>query len=255
MSDKRVAPMGEEKVEEKVQDGQTKRRRRRKKPKPEQQGEAASPPKESSQDSSTSPQTPKEPSDSKPPSPQAAGATSEKPKSPRRRRKKPRPTAPPVTVKEKPLAETEEERLLKWSVHLFKRRKKVSVLVVGLVLMTTYFTFWLYREWLLSIVVVLISVGALSAYFFPISYTLSDRGVKMVNFLAREDKGWNDFWTYFHYNDGIQLAYDHRKLKGRVRGGIMLYFDDGRVHQQKIDEIVKAHLPSPDEVGAYRQKR
>jgi hypothetical protein len=122
--------------------------------------------------------------------------------------------------------------------------------VVGVILATTALTYYVYREWYVPVLLLLISMGALSAYFFPIRYTLSDQRVKMTNFLAREDKGWDDFWTYHVYPDGVQLAFDQRNLRGRVRGGVMLYYDDQPAHRDRIMEIVTSHLQSPREVGA-----
>ena len=257
MSDKQIAATGEEEEKKPPRDEKSKgRRRRRKKPKPEQ-ADGVEAPSEEKKQSSERPKRKKRPPGSKPrpprPDEESSEGTSRPPR--RKKKKKPKPKAPPEEKKPQPPVEEEDEVLLQWSVHLFKRRRGISALVVGMVIMATYFGYWLFHEWFLSVIVVLISVGALSAYFFPISYTLSQRGMKMKNFLAREDKQWHEFWTYVHYPDGVLLAYDQRKLKGRVRQGVMLYYDDEGELKDKISEIVSPRLPSPEEVGAFRRKK
>ncbi len=261
MSEKPISAEGEEKRDDKPEEKITKLRRRRKKPKPEpaDDGKAKS---SESEKPSPRPKRKKRPPEGQP---KAASSESERPEGtprpPRRKKRRPKPKDVEAAAKrkekekEEPPAPVEDKILLQWSVHLFKRRQGISALVLALVAMATYFGYWLFDEWFLAVLVLLISIGALSAYFFPISYTLSERGMKMANFLAREEKEWKDFWTYVHYADGVHLSYDQRRLKGRVRQGVMLYYDDKKELKDTITEIVSTRLPPPEQVGLDKRKR
>lgn len=148
----------------------------------------------------------------------------------------------------------EEKVLLTWSVHLCKRRRKVAATVISIIVLATGLAYYVYREWYVPFALLLICAGSLSAFFFPIKYVLTNERVKMTNFIARENKKWEEFWVYHRYPDGIQVAYDHRNLRGRIRSGIMLYYDDRVATQETLTAIVSARLKSSQEVRGTGDK-
>jgi hypothetical protein len=134
----------------------------------------------------------------------------------------------------------------------------VAAAVIAIIVLATGLAYYVYRAWYVPLALLLICAGSLSAFFFPIKYVLTSERVKMTNFIARENKRWEEFWVYHRYNDGIQVAYDHRNLRGRIRGGIMLYYDDRVATQETLTEIVSARLRSSQEVrgsGGKEAKR
>lgn len=174
---------------------------------------------------------------------------------PKKRRRRPRPPAPPsASPAAAPVEPAEEKVLLTWSVHLCKRRKNVAAFVIGIILLTMALSYYVYREWYLPVLLLTICAGSLSAFFFPIKYVLTDRRVKMTNFIAREDKRWEDFWVYHYYHDGVQVAFDQRNLRGRIRGGVMLYYDDRIATKETLTEIVSPRVKSSQEIKKAKEK-
>ncbi|HAI20599.1 MAG TPA: hypothetical protein DCM14_01645 [Clostridiales bacterium UBA8153] len=142
-----------------------------------------------------------------------------------------------------------------WSVHLCKRRRKVAAAVIGIIVLATGLTYYVYRVWYVPLALLVICAGSLSAFFFPIKYVLTTERVKMTNFFTRENKKWEDFWAYHRYHDGIQVGYDPRNLRGRIRGGIMLYYDGRVATEETLTEIVSARLKSSQEVRGQLLRR
>ncbi|MHB8926231.1 MAG: hypothetical protein ACYC9Q_01030 [Bacillota bacterium] len=155
-----------------------------------------------------------------------------------------KPTPPPSP---RP-AEPEEEVLLKWSVHLarqYPRRTFLTALGVvatlAVVLLAGLGPWW-------AFITVVIIVGSISAWIFPIRYALTNKGVKQFNFLSREERSWLRFTNYIIYNDAVQVTYDQRTLRGRILKGLMLYF--GPDNRERIIEVVKDNVVTEDELAA-----
>ncbi len=117
---------------------------------------------------------------------------------------------------------------LEWQVHLLRRRPAAGALVsLGTLAGAAVAWAW-FGSPALAVFVVLVTVASLAAFFFPIRYSLSARGVRMYNFIGREDRRWEEFANYHVYPDGVQLAFSRGTIRGRMLKGIFLYFEGNR---------------------------
>jgi len=136
-----------------------------------------------------------------------------------------------------------DEVLLRWTVHLFKRRKLVSLLVVLGIVGSTALVHWVYPFAPFTAFAFLVLVFSVATYLFPVHYRLSSSGVEMRTLLNREKRSWADFVCYVRYPDGVQLAFDARNLRGRILKGIFLFYDEGKELEPRIISIVAERLP------------
>lgn len=156
---------------------------------------------------------------------------------------KPRPPARPP--------EPEEEVLLRWSVHLARQNPRRTMLTVLGILGTlaVIFLAGLGLKW--AIITLVIIIGSISAWIFPIRYVLTNKGVKQYNFLSREDRSWLRFTDYVLYNDAVQVTFDQRTIRGRIQKGLMLYF--GPDNREQVIQIVKDNVVTEAELAAIAE--
>ncbi|MHB8758313.1 MAG: hypothetical protein ACYC6V_09915 [Bacillota bacterium] len=159
---------------------------------------------------------------------------------------KPAPSPKPPVPARRP--EPEEEVLLKWSVHLARQNPRRTLLtalgVVGtlaVVLLAGLGPWW-------AVITLIIIIGSISAWIFPIRYVLTDKGVKQYNFLSREERSWLRFTDYVVYNDAVQVTYDQRTVRGRILKGLMLYF--GPDNREQIIQVVRDNVVTEAELAA-----
>jgi len=141
---------------------------------------------------------------------------------------------------------------LKWSVHLarqYPRRTLFTALgilaTLAVVLLAGLGLWWAF----FTLVIIL---GSISAWIFPIRYELTDRNVKQFNFLSREERSWLRFTDYVLYDDAVQLVYDQRTLRGRLLKGLMLYF--GPNNREQIIQIVKDNVVTEADLEALAEE-
>lgn len=159
---------------------------------------------------------------------------------------KPKPAPKPPVPARPP--EPEEEVLLKWSVHLARQNPRRTLLtalgVMGtlvVVLLAGLGLWW-------AIITLIIIIGSISAWIFPIHYVLTNKGIKQYNFLSREERSWLRFTDYVIYDDAVQVAYDQRTLRGRILKGLMLYF--GPDNREQIIQVVKDNVVTEADLAA-----
>lgn len=139
------------------------------------------------------------------------------------------------------LLDENDEILLEWDVHPLKSRRDVTTRLMILLLlayMVAYFVF--------GMIGVLLSVvfGALVAatYIFPTHYALTRRGVRLINWVARDKNTWLRFTGYEVYPDAVQLYFNRRTVRGWILRGNILFFNDDDSTREKIIDIVSRYL-------------
>ncbi|MEW6723857.1 MAG: hypothetical protein AB1331_02900 [Bacillota bacterium] len=109
-----------------------------------------------------------------------------------------------------------------------KRRPKISAMVILGILFVAGFTHYVYGQPVLTFSVFAILTLSIGAYLFPITYTLSDQGVRFKNLLANEFRTWDKFSEFQVYPDAVQLFFPQRSLRNRVNKGFILFFENNR---------------------------
>ncbi len=146
-------------------------------------------------------------------------------------------------------APKEDVELYSWRIWLLPRRPWVSALVVGVMILSLGFAYWAFPQVIFVVVVTLILLNRLAAYLFPVRYTLTEETVGYRTILAKDVRGWNRFFTYHQFPDGVLLSHDVRSIRGRLREGLFLYYNQDGSNKDEVLKIVQAKLKPPAEAG------
>jgi len=144
----------------------------------------------------------------------------------------------------------EDVELYSWKVWLFPRRPFVSVLVVGSLIGSILLAYWAIPQPVFAVVISIILINRLAPYLFPVKYSLREETVGYKTFLARDIRYWRNLVTYYEFPDGVLLTHDIRSIRGRLRGGLFLYYASGKSDRDEILKIVRAKLKPPKEAFA-----
>lgn len=149
--------------------------------------------------------------------------------------------APTEPVPAPPLR-PEEQVLLEFSVHQVKEQpRKAAVVGVGLVGFFLLMAFVVIPGQIaLIFLTMLILVGTVGAFLFPLHYRLTERGVEIRGFPVRDRKSWSRFASHVEYPDAVQLLLSQKDIRGRVLKGSLVYYGQ---HKDQVLEIVRARVP------------
>ncbi len=148
----------------------------------------------------------------------------------------PAPEAPP------PPPSPDEQVLLEFTVHqLIEQPRKGMIVGVGAVLFFLVMWFWVIPGNVgLMLLAVIILLGAVGAFVFPLHYRITEAGVEIRGFPIRDRKRWSRFGSYVVYPDAVQLLLPQKDLRGRVLKGTLVFYG---AHKDRILEIVAERVP------------
>jgi len=133
---------------------------------------------------------------------------------------------------------------VQYTVHQLKQHPGKAALVVLAIILVAVLAYKAESPFF-GLIALAIMVFSVSWFLFPIRYKISNRGIYWRTFFGSEQRGWNEFYDYGIYPDAVQLLFDYRNLRGRVRKGVLVYFDLNREQKEKLIESVKAHIVKP----------
>lgn len=146
----------------------------------------------------------------------------------------------PVITSRPSSDETAEDKvLLIWRIHLLTRNPKTTTwlaiaIIAGLSLV--WISFHSIGWVVLSAILLL---GSISTFILPITYTLTEKEVRMRSLLTNEVKPWRKFAGFNIYPDAVQVTFDSRTFRGRMLRGYTLYFEGNR---EEIMAIVREKI-------------
>ncbi len=134
----------------------------------------------------------------------------------------------PVITSRSAEDEKEDQVLLTWKVHLLRRNRKTGTWL-GIAVLAGVSVVWISFHsigWVLLSLVLLL--GSITTYILPITYTLTDRELRMRTLVANEAKPWRRFAGFSVYSDAVHVAFDQHSFRGRMLRGYTLYFEGNR---------------------------
>lgn len=127
--------------------------------------------------------------------------------------------------------------MLSWQAHLFRLRPARSAVVAVIVVAGVSVVHLAFGQAALTVLAAVLVLGALSQFFFPVSYRLTNRGVEIRHLgVFAEAVKWDDLTGYRNLGDCLVLA----RRRGRRKGGLMLYFHG---NEQEVVSMVAGRLP------------
>jgi len=96
--------------------------------------------------------------------------------------------------------------VLRWRSHPFMRKKRVSFLVI-LCLVAVWVSVYLTTfSTLMTVVSVIILLGALGPFFLPTDYELSSDKIKVKFFFSQKEKDWSFYRSFYVDKNGVLLS-------------------------------------------------
>lgn len=152
-------------------------------------------------------------------------------------------------------AESREEVLLSWRVWLLPKNPLKSLLVISSTIGMVALAYWAIPQFLFVGLICILILNRLAPYLFPMKYELTETTVSFKTYMASNKKQWSELFCYREFPDGVMLMHDPRKVTGRVREGIFLYYDDRLEHKDEILKIVSSRLrPLKEAIAAQPGK-
>ena len=127
------------------------------------------------------------------------------------------------------------------------RRPGVSTAVVITLLACIGVAYWAFPNVLFVGIITFILINRLAPYLFPVNYILTEQTAGYSTFMAKDIRPWNKVFTYYEFPDGVLLANDIRRVRGRMREGLFMYYDTGAVNKEQILDVVRSKLRPPAE--------
>jgi pSer/pThr/pTyr-binding forkhead associated (FHA) protein len=148
-----------------------------------------------------------------------------------------------------------EERVrLEYTVHQVKQQPRKGAVIIGSLLFF-FAVMWLWiipGNTLMMAVSMLVILGSVSAFLFPVHYKITDAGVEIRGVLLRDNKKWTRFERYVVYPDAVQLLVSQRSLRGRVVKGTLVYFSGNR---DEVMSVVREKLGDKEVIAKSPAKR
>ena len=144
-----------------------------------------------------------------------------------------------MNTEEKQTEEIAETAELTWKVHPFKESVKTSVIVIAIIILICGIVYIIFRQifWpILSFVFLFLS---LTSFFFPTTFYLDEKGVKVKRAITTITRPWSAFRGFYWDKNGVQLTpftYPSRLDSYR---GLFLRFDN---NMEEVLEFINQHL-------------
>ncbi len=164
--------------------------------------------------------------------------------------KAPAPAPVPEPKKEEAPQLEEDTEILRWKVWLLPRRPLVSVVVVVTLLACIGVAYWAFPNFLFVLIITYILLNRLGPYLFPVTYILTEQTAGYKTILTKDIRPWSRVFTFYGFPDGVLLSNDTRNIRGRIREGLFMYYEDGAANKDQVLEVVKSKLKPPEEALA-----
>lgn len=137
-------------------------------------------------------------------------------------------------------AEVADEVLMKWTVIRATERPLVSLLVLAALAGLVVLLYYIAQSWIVAAVLTSVVVLSLSQFLFPITYTLSTKGLRIQNVITSDFKTWQRLARFKVHPDAIQVAPAITGVRVRWNRGLLIFF--GREDKARIEEIVRTQI-------------
>jgi len=115
---------------------------------------------------------------------------------------------------------------LTWSVHRARETPGKTGAAFAFIVVYVVLAFWVFGP-LLALLAALVFFLALNAYFLPITYTFTDKGIVVDKRLYKANYEWKQFRRWFRTTGGIVISpFSHRTYLDNFRGVHLLLPDD-----------------------------
>ena len=150
----------------------------------------------------------------------------------------------------------DDQVLLEYSVHLIRDQPRRGLLV-GAGLLLFFLLMWFFvipGNVFFMFVAVIVIVGSVGAFVFPLRYRITEAGVEIQGTPIRDRKRWSRFEQHVVFPDAVQLLLPQTDIRGRIVKGSLIYFGD---HREEVMAIVRERVPKggPPRPRTRRRRR
>lgn len=122
----------------------------------------------------------------------------------------------------------DQQAILRWRVHLAREHAGKTAVVAGVLVIASAFAYALYGSVLPALVIAFVLVGSLSDFLFPVTYALTESGVRASTPLGLRVMPWNSVKRAYVDDEGIKLSPFDKPSRFEGQRGVYLRFGDRR---------------------------
>lgn len=121
-----------------------------------------------------------------------------------------------------------------WTIHLAKKRPGKAVVAIIIIILALFAVQTVWQNWILIALAALLLIGSLAEFFFPVTYTLDERGASSRHFGSYRILPWSQVRRVYLFRHGIKLSPLGARSWAETYRGVMLRMTDR--------EAVLAHI-------------
>ncbi|MGQ9706297.1 MAG: hypothetical protein ACUVWP_04745 [bacterium] len=129
---------------------------------------------------------------------------------------------------------------LSWTSHPARLRPKTTTLLIIFITGLAVGIYFSFDSLFLSLFSIVVLVASLSSFFFPIRYTLDEKGATIKGVFTKRTKPWTYFHSYYYDRHGLQLSTFSYPSRLDPFRGFSIQF--GKNNRDDVIEFVGRHL-------------
>ena len=124
---------------------------------------------------------------------------------------------------------------LEWTVHLARRNPRKTALALVILALAAVAAWWGFQSILAGILSLVLLLGSVSDYLFPVRYRLSEDGIEAAGLVFRRRMKWGEVRRVVRDDLGVKLSPLSRHSRLEAYRGIYLWF--GGNGEEVMEEI------------------
>ena len=113
---------------------------------------------------------------------------------------------------------------IEWTVHLARRNPRKTATALAMVTLGAVAAWWGFRSIVAGILSLVLLLGSVSDYLFPVRYRLSEAGIEAAGLLFRRRMKWGEVRRVVRDELGVKLSPLPRPSRLEAYRGIYLWF-------------------------------
>lgn len=134
--------------------------------------------------------------------------------------------------------------VLSWKCHPSRRNPTKTLAVLALLVALMMFASWYTTSLFIGIVIMIVMILSLGAYFFPTWYTLDAEGVTVKTLATKFKRPWSMFRSHWVDRNGVLLSpFSHASRLENFRGLFVRYENN----RDEVVAFVKRYVAEPED--------
>lgn len=120
------------------------------------------------------------------------------------------------------------EKKMEWTVHHIVEDPHKGIFAVTVILLISLIVHFSFNETYYTVLSLVLLVGSLSKFFFPVTYTFTDTQVRVRGLIFPLERPWSEFRRIDRFRDGVSLSPFVRPSRLDHYRAVFIRFKDNR---------------------------